>query len=486
MGGLTSTLETAKNSLLNTQVGIQTSSHNISNADNKSYSRQRVIMTSSQPYRSQVGWLGTGARIVRIAQQRDEFVQHRLMASVSGYSYFETLGSRLSSLSVQLSDDGTNGISEDLSAFFDSWETLNENPSGLSEKQGVMSAVNSLAENIRSTYERLRNYSDSASDDIANQVNNDGTTKSEVNSLLQKISEYNRQIRLTENPTQPANDLRDQRYQALRELSELIPVEYTEQNDGSLTVTLDYSDKINDPIYLVYGEGAGELSYDSANKTIEYHAFDYSSGPPPIGFAEPGPPFTEGGSLNGLLKALHTLDSPDPAVDDLMADLDSFAAALIDRVNTIHTNVGNDPQYGATWDYDIFTGTGASDIAIDSAFVIDTDTTANPQAVAAISDLARQLAALQDEDVVALGDANFSSYLGSIQQSIGAEQADAQSSADFQETLVEELDAQQQSVSGVSIDEELVEILKYQQVYQAAAKIIQQTSQLMDAVIQMV
>jgi flagellar hook-associated protein 1 FlgK len=85
-----------------------------------------------------------------------------------------------------------------------------------------------------------------------------------------------------------------------------------------------------------------------------------------------------------------------------------------------------------------------------------------------------------------LGNATFSGYLSDIQQRIGIDVQNANSKSNFQEALRQQLEAQQQSVSGVSIDEEMVSILQYQQVYQAAAKMIQQTAEMLNTVIEMV
>ncbi|NTU47887.1 MAG: flagellar hook-associated protein FlgK, partial [Syntrophobacteraceae bacterium] len=84
MPGLSLTLETAKSTLLNTQVQIQVTSHNIANAENKSYARQKAVLTTNPPTLTHGGWLGTGASVESVVQSRTEFIEQRLMRGVSG------------------------------------------------------------------------------------------------------------------------------------------------------------------------------------------------------------------------------------------------------------------------------------------------------------------------------------------------------------------------------------------------------------------
>jgi len=124
-------------------------------------------------------------------------------------------------------------------------------------------------------------------------------------------------------------------------------------------------------------------------------------------------------------------------------------------------------------------GFKAGDMAVDAAFVVD-----STQAVA-IADLqSHRFAGEAGESD--LGNATFLEYLSRTQEQVGLDQQDALSEADFQAALLEHLQAQQQSVSGVSIDEEMVDLIKFQQIYQAAAKVITHAAEMLDTAIQMV
>ena len=172
-----------------------------------------------------------------------------------------------------------------------------------------------------------------------------------------------------------------------------------------------------------------------------------------------------GGSLSGLVYSLKRLLSPPQGdADSYQAILDNFTSNLITNVNT---------TYGAT----VFDGTSSTDIAVNAAF---------DNAVTIVGSAAVTVAGLQDQPIAALGNSSFSQYLSYLQQKIGQDQSTATSRADFQKSLALDLQAQQQSVSGVSIDEETIDLLKFQQVYSAAAKIVQRTDEMLRAVIDMV
>ncbi|GLI33556.1 flagellar hook-associated protein FlgK [Desulforhabdus amnigena] len=474
MGSLNFTLEVAKNTLLNTQVSIQTTSHNIANADNAAYARQKVVMSTNPAYRFRGGWVGMGANVATVVQQRDQFVERRLVNSISEKSQSETLTSHLSLVEAYFSDDGESGISGALGSFWESWDLLHRNPTGETEKEGVAQAAKRLVEEINGAYHNLEGLAEDINGELERAVGNDGSVKSTVNALLDRIASMNAEIRLSENPGRTANDLRDQRYQAIKDLSEIIPIRYSEEQDGSLTVTLDYRNSSTDPVVLVSHDKAGELTLatDSVEgKLIEYRSFDYDSAASSGVAVTPSPGEGEisGGSLNGLIKARHV-------IDDSLDQLNSFADNLAEQINSL---------------YPVFetggSGNPAESIQVVSDLAKSMATETNNE-IQNISELSLEISKMQDESISfgELGDFTFGHFLSNIHYKIGIQQSDADSKVEFYGSLVSELEAQQQSVSGVSIDEEMVDMLKNQQVYQAAAKIIQMTADLLKTVIDMV
>lgn len=439
MAGLSSTLEIARTTLLNQQILIQTASHNIANAENQAYARQKVNQITNPAYRMQGGWVGTGARIDTITQVRDQYIDQRLLASTSQASDYRTRAGFLETIGSYLNDTGEVGLSQDLGRFWDAWDGLSQNPTGLSERQGVISAAESLASSFRSTQTNLT----SLKEKIQSQTTD---TVTRINTLLNEIADYNYTIIGLESGGDSANDLRDSRFQALTELSQLAGISYVEEANGSLTVSLKDG---GTTVTLVSNHEAGSLAFDQPSGLVSYtDASGSTYGPDPNALV--------GGTLAGLLaSAQKTTEFNDRLV--------TMADELINQVNNL---------YGDT----VFYSDATAILAVSDSFKDPATLNADP---------ATAIAELQNTRLAALDDSRLIDYLGAIQQQIGLDQQDASSRADFQETLAEYLGAQQQSVSGVSIDEEMIDLLQYQQIYQAAAKIVETTRTLLNTVIEM-
>ncbi len=427
--GLSLTLETAKYTLLNTQTQIQAASNNVSNAGNKTYAKQKVILQSNPAYRTAGGWIGTGARVSQVAQLRDLYIEQRLRNSITDENQYGSLATHLGSIQDAFADDGATGISEMLGKFWDSWDQLGQAPDVVASQTGVYDSAANLADSIKAAYNRLN--------EIAGQLPVEiDDTVAQANAIINNIADMNIKIIQAEGGTgYQANDLRDERYAALQDLAKLIPVTYSEDASGAVTVTTTDS---SGPVTIV---SAGTATPITNAMTIT------------------------GGQLGGLKNAIADLTG-------YMDQLDDFAGTLIAQVNSLH---------GQNSGPAVFTGSGAADITASTTF-LDGQTSADEMA------RAQKLAALQDEKVTFTdgSSATFSGYLGNIEKQIGLDVDQAETGKSYNEALHASLDIQQQSVSGVSIDEETVDLLQFQRVYQAAAKIVDMTSQMLNAIIAMV
>lgn len=448
MSSLIQALETSKQTLINTQVQIQTTNNNISQADNTNYHRQKAEILNNPPTQYGRHYIGTGARIYRIQQEVERFVEQRLFDAVSKEAYFSTKSSYLETLSAFIFDDGDTAISNVLRDFWSSWNNLAVNP-GDAEKATVKGTAEYLVETIRTTHDSLSTLNQNIDDEL-------GETIDRVNSLLDTIAEYNRQIVRSEYPLDPdhpeiretANSLRDMRYEAIKELASLLPISVEEQNNGSVTIWV--TDMAGNPpvqteIKLVYGDAGtefGSLVHDG-NGTFHYE------GQPPGGSH-----ILEGGKIGGLISSYNN-------VAQVMDNLNTFTSSLIDEVNTYHSS------------NTVFDGSDASDISVNDSF--------NPD-----PSLALYVSSLQDEQISSLDNLSFGKYLASTQHTIGLWQQNAEDRYSFYSSLVTEVQTQQQSISGVSLDEELVNLIKFQQIFQAAAKVITTVSDLMNTVVDMV
>ncbi|MFZ2445585.1 MAG: flagellar hook-associated protein FlgK [Syntrophobacteraceae bacterium] len=430
MAGLTVTLETAKGALLNTQVQIQTASSNISNADSKTYARQKAVLGTNPAMRAFGSWVGTGANVTTIVQMRDQFIEQRLMNSISDENNYGALSSELETIQAVFADDGTTGISQSLGAFYDAWDQLAQNPAGTAQQTTVYQAAQNLAETIRTAY---ANLDAAATDEIPGMISD---TVDQANELMDEIAALNTSIVKNETPDHPANDLRDLRYKAMKELAELVPVSFTEDSTGAVTVT---TTDASGSLTLVTGGTVNNPLTTASTIT--------------------------GGRLGGLRTALDD-------VNGYIDRLNDFAGELIGNVNAIHGQ-GGGPA--------VFTGTDAETITASTTFL-------SGQTPADEASRALAMAGLQGAKITFADgkEATFGQYLADIQQEIGTDAQRAATGETYSQSLRAELETQQQAVSGVSIDEEMVDLLQFQQIYQAAAKVIQKTAEMLNVVMDMV
>ena len=341
MSSLTISLEVARSTLLNTQVQMGTVSQNIANADNPAYARQKALLATNPALKTAAGYLGTGARVDQIIQQRDQYVERSLMRSIASQSDYEARATALATVGAQLLDDGDEGISSALGTFWDAWEALSQNPSGLSERTAVTQATTNLASVIRDASSRL---ADTAADLELEVLSEVGT----VNDLLERIASLNEAIRLSEGGGQSANDLRDLRYQALTNLAESLPISYQEEtNDTPLTITIEDA---STQITLVSGHEYGELGYDTTEHQLNYTDYQVSTyGDFELSAGRLNGLMTEyraTGTANDLAYVLANPDAPDLTYADR---LNAFASMLITEVND---------AFGA----DVFIGTSVGGI----------------------------------------------------------------------------------------------------------------------------
>lgn len=422
--GLMLTLDTAKQTLLNTQIEIQTASHNISNAQDTGYARQQALVVANPAVYTPAGWLGTGANVSQVVELRDQFVEQRLRDANSDLSQYTNVATELGSIQTAFNDDGSTGISQALGAFWDSWDQLVQDPSSLSNQTNVYQAAQSLATTIQSTSQRLTTI---ATNDIPGQLQD---TVNQANTLISKIADLNTAIANSESTSFPANDLRDQRYQALSDLSALIPVKYSEDSTGVVTVT---TTDASGPLTIVSGGTATPITTSS---TIT------------------------GGQFGGLTSSLSDLNG-------YIDRLNDFAGTLITQVNAIHTQNGGPV---------VFTGTDAATITASTNFL-------SGQSSADENTRASQMSSLQESTITFTDgkQSTFLQYLSDIQNQVGTDSQQAQTNESFNTALQTQLQTQQQLVSGVSIDEETVDLMQFQQVYQAAAKVVDLTSQMLNA-----
>jgi len=468
MPGLFGLLNLGSRSLQVQQKGVQIAGQNLSNVNNSAYSRQRLVVQSSSSIDSSLGPEGTGVEAVQIEQLRDTQLDSEIRDQHSVTGFLEAqqralqgaengLGSRIDTQVTSAS--GANGVltgsslAGDLSSFFNAFQTLSTDST---QRQGVIEAAKSLAGDFKQVNASLGT--------VRNSVNAAMTTDvDKANKLLKSIATLNSQIVRAEARTgAAANDLRDTREQALSDLSKLVKPDIAEGSDGTLNLSI-----------------SGTLLVSGSESLDSLQTYDAGGGRMLVRAATSGTPLAlTGGAIQG------SIDVRDGTLATLQSDLDRLAGRLIDAVNTVHATGFN--LAGGTGTL-FFTGTGAEDIAINASIVGDPSLIQGSGLAgkAGNNTVALALADLRNQADPALGNrtptGEYSRIVGGLGESISNANAHLTNAQLWAGTL----DNQRQSVSGVSLDEEMADLVTYQKAFQASAQFVSTISDMMDQVLNM-
>lgn len=225
-----SILDIGISGLLTAQSQLQTTSHNISNADTPGYKRQQVILNTNIPQSSGAGFVGRGVHSTTVQRIFSQFL---VSQSLQVQTQSQSLDSNFAQIK-QLDNmfaEATSGLSPTLQKFFSAIQDVATNPSVIPSRQAMLSNAEALVSRFHSMDQQVSQIRDGVNSQIASSV-------TEINSLADQVAEMNHQILLAEGAAggQPANDMLDQRDELVNQLSKLINTDTVRQNDGSINV----------------------------------------------------------------------------------------------------------------------------------------------------------------------------------------------------------------------------------------------------------
>lgn len=446
---LTSLFDIGKSALSAAQRRTIVTGHNIANVNTPGYSRQEAILQENRPLNDQPGQVGSGVQVAEIRQQIDRVVEDSLRRSGSALGTFDAARSWLLRIQDSVGTSGEQGLGAAINEFFRAWQDVSTNPADLTARTVLLSRANTLALHFNRTatdLDRQRQGIDAEVDQ----------TITDINGLAAKIAGLNQEISLAESRGQQANDLRDQRRQLLGALSEQIGISTIEDGTGQVTVFVGKGH------LLVDRERAYQLAgvADAGN-----------SGLLDVRYIGSGGATVDLTSLIGEGRLKGLLDVRDQHIPAAQGSLDALAAAMVTRINQQHrAGFGLDGSTGQ--DFFAPTGVTARTMAVtltDGRAVAASGTAAgvpgnNANAIA--------LAGLQSQSVATLGGQTFNQYFNSTVTTVGTAAQSAQRDLDAQEIVHEHLEARRAEISGVSIDEELVQMIQSQRAFQAASRVI--------------
>lgn len=466
MSSISGILSVARTAMLTHQTALEVTGHNIANAETPGYSRQDLLLGTGAPRITPQGNFGTGVRIVTVARARETLLDQDVRAQLAPAEYASTRRDALLRIERVFGEPSPNGLASAFDAFWNSWSDLSANPTNAGAKTVVRQRAEALIERFNSYAAEMQRLEAGTRQQAIETVD-------EVNTLTQEIARINGQIVPAESGGDTANDLRDERDRLIDRLGRLVPVTVIDRADGSNQVMLGGRP-------LVDGTTATTLTLTAGV-------------PQEVRIAgEPSAVRTMGGKLGALLQ----LANEDIA--NARGGLDALAAALVTDVNALHVS-GWSPTAGAAGNWDPLNGpTGSGvpffDVAPEALTAggirLSAQVQASAQAIAtgatfeAVGDneIALAISQLRDGATSPVGGSFGGAFQAIISGIAGAGRA-AADAATVADTLLQQSTTRRESTSGVNTDEELMRLMRHQQAYAAAARIIQTVDEMMDTLL---
>ena len=457
--GLSAAMEIGKNGLNIYRVATEVTSENIANVNTPGYSRQRVLLESAPPTTANGFPMGTGVRIAAVERYYDGLLQQQLVNAQTTQGYDTTKSTVLQQIEPTFNEVANDGLGAAVSKYFGAWQDLTLNPAGSAERQAVLSRAQILTDNFHSVSKALNDTMSIQNDTLV------PLTK-DINATLNNIAQLNSQIKTTELVSGNANEARDQRDQLVRDLSKQIGITYTENSDG--TTDIKYADG---GAALVTGATSGAFSL-TTNAGTGFYDVNVA---PPGGVAALVAPTT--GQLGAIMALRDTI------IPGYLNQVDALATTIASQVNTQH-KLGFDSTGAGGIDFFDPATTSAATFNINPVLTSTNQIAASGNALL-IGDNsnALKLAQLQNQKFLTGNTTTFNSYFDSLVSQVGLDVQSSKNTEAQDIAFTKQLTTLRESNSGVSLDEELTNLVKYQRSYQASAKLINTATEMMDIVI---
>jgi len=452
MGSLYAALSISIGSLEAQQAGLETTTNNLANMNTPGYSRQRPVLVESDPVVQGRIAFGSGVTLSAVESLRDSLLNVQINGETQQQAKSQSFVDTMNQVQPLFPMD-TSGIGAAISSFFQNLNGLATNPSDASLRQSVLSAANALASSFNQAAGQLNSTR-------SNLDLNVQQTVQQINQISSEIASLNRKLATTASTGSDYGSFLDQRDALVQKLSGLIDVSVL-QNGSSLTLTTRQGTAL-----VVDGQSFGlttRLDPNDATQHIYAQAGDITGQ-------------ISGGKLGGVLEAR------DQTVPSLLGQLDDLASALVTNLNAAH-QLGYDlnGQQGGNL-FNPVTGPGAA-ASMTVAF-------SDPNLLAASSDGTTgsngniaNLTAVATQ-TLSNGMTPVQTY-GNLVFQVGSSIGNANAELTASNNILQQLQQQQSSVSGVSLDEEASNLLLYERAYQAAARAISTVDQMLQTAINM-
>ncbi|MCE9612541.1 MAG: flagellar hook-associated protein FlgK [Chthoniobacter sp.] len=466
MSGLIGGLINAAKSLTAQEAGVQVAGRNLANVNNPEYSRQRVVLGNRVMADSKLGPVGSGVEALGIKQIRDQFLDATVTRETSVTASLQAQQTALDRAQANLGEQidrskdsafigdiaqSSNGIGTALSGFFNGFDHLAASPMDNGAKQVLLNQAENLVDKFNSADTRLQGVQTDLTAQVDGGVGN-------VNSLLKQIADLNGAIAQFEvGAPGSALELRDQRQARLEELSGYMDFEARVIPNGAGQIQVVARDTSGSDVMLVSKTAVlGGISFDGVQ---------ISGGAPSVALG------LQGGAMKGQLLAR------DVTIQKLRDDLKTAANQIATAVNAAYAPTG-----GNFFQIPPAAGLLALDPSLSFSTIQATatgDAGANEIALA-VSDVARAKFSTVGGDLI---DGTIGAFYNKTVSGLGQSLSGLEAKLGDQEIVQKMLTNQRDSVSGVSMDEEMGDLMKFQRSYQASARVVRVMDELLDGLV---
>lgn len=464
--GISSILNTARNALLAQQAAMQVASNNIANVNTAGYARQEVVLSEQEATPTDIGLIGNGVKVESVISHYNKFLNAALAEELTSSEEQKTYEQYFSRIETILDENNTN-LTSNITAFFNAWQDLSTDPTSSVSRLNVQTSGTNLANGIRSMFLQLQNIQSEIDDNVGQQVQ-------EINDILSSIAELNGQIVSLKATEQESSAFANQRSQLVQKLSAIIDVQTFEDGQGALTVMMSGGKT------LVDKETVFALEAEKPSTSDNFYRITWGSDTStPVDVTN----LIRGGSLKGLINLR------DNELTSFMDTVDDLAQSLATEVNAIHST--GYTANGAT-DIDFFQGSSdafaltldiSDEVKADSQNIATTSSATSPTD----NDIALAICNLASASLTIGGNnSTYTAYGAAIASRIGSLAKNAADLSEYHQNLLTSIQSQADSVSGVSIDEEMANLIKFQYAYQAAARLLSTAETMMDALLEVV
>jgi len=468
---------TAVSGLLASQKNLYTTNHNIANVNTKGYSRQQNTQESNNPLNiAGIGFLGTGTNITSVNRIRDSYLDFKYWGEKAPVGEWTVKEDTLTEIQHIFNEPSESSIRKNLDELFTSFESLSTNPSDDSNRALVREKMMAFTKYLNSTSENLKSAQKEVNFEVSTNIKN-------INSYSERIAGLNKEIHNIELDGNKANDLRDKRDLLIDELSEIVNINATETN-GKFNVSIGGT-------ILVEGEVSNKLKYPAPtvenplNKEEKLYQLEWENG---------NKLKLTSGKLKGLIDVRDGTghDGKYRGIPFYISRLNEFANVFAERMNEVHQKgFTRDGNSGINmFESDDGKDIDASNIKISDEIMDDLDNIAasssadpsdkeNNEVILELLEKRNDNKFFKDTTPQGTPDDFMKSVLSTLA-------VDGQQSVRMKENgevIVDGINTRRQSESGVSLDEEMSNMVKFQHSYNAAARMITTIDSIYDVTI---